>query len=90
MTTALEGVNGEQHALTALYPRERHGTHCTGGWVGLRASLYGSKISPPPGFDPRTVQPLASRYTEYATRPAVKCIAYVTILCVTVMSIELL
>ena len=24
------------------------------------------KISPPPGFDPRTVQPVASRYTEYA------------------------
>ena len=28
------------------------------------------KISPPPGFDPRTVQPVASRYTDYATRPA--------------------
>ena len=26
-------------------------------------------ISPPPGFDPRTVQPVASRYTDYATRP---------------------
>ena len=25
------------------------------------------KISPPPGFDPRTVQPVASRYTDYAT-----------------------
>ena len=24
------------------------------------------KISPPPGFDPRTVQPVASRYTGYA------------------------
>jgi hypothetical protein len=23
------------------------------------------KISPPPGFDPRTVQPVASRYTDY-------------------------
>ena len=22
-----------------LYPRERPGTHCTGGWVGLRAGL---------------------------------------------------
>jgi hypothetical protein len=22
-----------------LYPRERHGTHCTGGWVGPRAGL---------------------------------------------------
>jgi len=27
------------------------------------------KISPPPGFDPRTVQPLASRYTDWATGP---------------------
>ena len=26
-------------------------------------------ISSPPGFDPRTVQPLACRYTDYATRP---------------------
>jgi len=25
------------------------------------------KISPPPRFDPRTVQPVASRYTDYAT-----------------------
>ena len=24
------------------------------------------KISPPPGFDPRTVQPVGSRYTDYA------------------------
>ena len=24
---------------------------------------------PPPGFDPRTVQPVASRYTDYASRP---------------------
>jgi len=27
------------------------------------------KISPPPGFDPRTVQSVASRYTDYANRP---------------------
>jgi hypothetical protein len=27
------------------------------------------KISLPPGFDPRTVQAVASRYTDYATRP---------------------
>ena len=27
------------------------------------------KISPPPGFDPRTVQPVVSRYTDYVTRP---------------------
>ena len=27
------------------------------------------KSRPPPGFDPRTVQPVASRYTDYATWP---------------------
>jgi len=27
------------------------------------------KIAPPPGFDPRSVQPVASRYTNCATRP---------------------
>ena len=34
MTTTLEGVRGQRHAPAALYPRERHGTQCTGGWVG--------------------------------------------------------
>ena len=29
------------------------------------------KISPPPEFDPRTVQPVDSRYTDWATRPTV-------------------
>jgi hypothetical protein len=27
------------------------------------------KISPPPGFNPQTVQPVGSHYTDYATRP---------------------
>ena len=27
------------------------------------------KISPPPGFDPRPVHLVGSRYTDYATRP---------------------
>jgi hypothetical protein len=30
------------------------------------------KISLPSGFDPRTVQPVASRYTDYATRPTIR------------------
>jgi hypothetical protein len=59
----------------SLPPRERPGTHCTGGWVGPRAGLdRWGKISPPPtGFDPWTVQPVASRYTDYATRPTCVC-----------------
>ena len=36
------------------------------GWAS--GPLQVRKISPPPGFDPRTVQPVASLYTDYATR----------------------
>ena len=43
--------------------------------MGLRAGLdrFG-KSRPPPGFDPRTVQPVGSRYTDYATRPVGKIV----------------
>ena len=58
------GVSGQQHAPAALYPRERPVTHFTGGCVGHRAGLDGGKISSPPGFDPQTVQPVVSRYTD--------------------------
>ena len=34
-----KGMSGQRHAPAALYPRERPGTHCTGGWVGSRAGL---------------------------------------------------
>jgi len=34
MTASLEGVSGQPHAPAAIYPRERPGTHFTGGWVG--------------------------------------------------------
>jgi hypothetical protein len=58
------GVGGQHHAPAALTP-ERPGTHWIGGWVGPRTGLDGcEKPRPQPGFDPRTVQPLASRYTD--------------------------
>ena len=64
------GMRDQLHAPPVLYPRKRPGTHCTGGWVGPRADLDRcGKSRPPPGFDPRTVQPVASRYTDWATRP---------------------
>jgi len=50
-------VSGQQHAPAALYPRERPGTHFTGGWVGPRDGLDGQKISSPPGFDPGPSNP---------------------------------
>jgi hypothetical protein len=51
--------------LRSLYHRERPDTYFTGGWVGPRAGLdVCQKSRPPPGFDPRTVQPIASSYIE--------------------------
>jgi len=52
-----KGVSGQQHTPVALYPRERPGTHFTGGWVGPRAGLDWQKISSPPGFDPGPSSP---------------------------------
>ena len=66
LISALVLVGSQRHVPRAL-PPERPGTHCTGGWVGRRAGLDGCGISRSPlGFDPRTVQPVASRYTDWA------------------------
>ena len=64
LTSALDGVGGQGHAPAALPPGKRPGTHCTGGWVGPRAGMDGCGKSPSPGFDPWTVRPVASRYTD--------------------------
>jgi hypothetical protein len=61
-------VGGQRHAPAAL-PRERSGIHCKGGWVGRSDRVR--KISPPPGFDSQTVQPVAGRYTDYAIPPLI-------------------
>ena len=53
-----------------LYPQGKSGTHCIGDWVCSRAGLDGcEKSRPPRGFDPRTVQTVASRYIDW-TIPA--------------------
>jgi hypothetical protein len=57
-------VGGQRHAHGALPPGSIPGTHCTGDWVGPRRGLHGSRKSWPLGFDPRTVQPIASRETD--------------------------
>ena len=60
-------VRGQRHAPAALYPRERPTTNFTGGWLDPRADLdrCGKSRAPPhPGFDPRTVQAVASHYTD--------------------------
>jgi len=43
-------VRGQLHALAAPYSQERPGTHCTGGWVGLRADLDWCGKSRPTGI----------------------------------------
>jgi hypothetical protein len=40
------GVRGQRRTPAAL-PRERHSTHCIGGWVGPRAGLDGCGKSRP-------------------------------------------
>jgi len=60
-------MSGQRHAPAALAPGKRPVTHCLGGWVGPRSGLDGCRKSRlPPGFDPRIVQPVASRYTDRA------------------------
>jgi hypothetical protein len=64
-----EGEGGQHHALTALPPVKT--------WYPLYRRLGGpqarsgrvQKILPSPGFNPQTVQPIASRYTDWATWP---------------------
>jgi len=57
-------VGDQRLALAALPSGKRPGTHCTGGWVGPRAGLDGWGKTPSLGFDPRTVPPVESRYTD--------------------------
>jgi hypothetical protein len=58
------GVGGQRHAPTVLplgktqYPLYRRlgGPASQSGWVWI--------FLPPPGFDPRTIQPVVSHYTD--------------------------
>jgi hypothetical protein len=59
-------VSGQRYAPAALPPgKTRYPLYRT---LNGPQGRYGrvQKISPPPGFDPQTVQPVASRYTDWA------------------------
>jgi hypothetical protein len=66
LASALDGVGGQRHTPPALPPektqyplyRRLDGPQGWSGWV--------RKMLHPPGFDPRTAQPVASRYTDWA------------------------
>jgi hypothetical protein len=65
LTSALDW-GGQRHAPAALPTEKRPSTHCIEGWLNPRAGLDGcGKSCPPPGFDPPSVQPVASRYTDW-------------------------
>jgi len=51
------GVDGPRHISAALPAAKRPITHFIGGWIG-------AEKPPSPGYDPRTVHPVASRYID--------------------------
>ena len=60
------GMSGQRHLPDALPPgKTRYPLYRRLGVPQGRSGRV-RKISPPPGFDPRTVQSVASRYTECA------------------------
>ena len=59
------GVGGQRHASATLPPGKKRYPFL-GGWVGPRSGMEEcGKSRPTPGFDPRTVQSVASRYTSF-------------------------
>ena len=58
------GVGGKRHALAALPPgKTRYPLYRRLGGPRGRSGLV-RKISPPPGFDPRAIEAVASLYTD--------------------------
>jgi hypothetical protein len=63
MTSALDGMSGQRHALAALYPGERApGIGWTGVWVGLRAVL--DTEASESNLDRQIVQSVVRHYTD--------------------------
>ena len=66
------GVGGQHHALAALPPgKTRYPMYRSLGGPQSRSGRV-RKISPPPGFDLQTVQPVASRFTDWAIPAATR------------------
>jgi len=70
LTSALVGVDGQRHTPAGLLPgKTQYPLYRRLGGPQGRSGRVG-KIYPSPGIDPRTIQPVASRYTDYTTRPS--------------------
>ena len=65
-------MSGQRHAPAARY-HEKDPVPIVqeAGWAPGPVWTGTENLAPPPGFDPRTIQPVASRYTDYATRPTI-------------------
>jgi hypothetical protein len=71
-------VRGQRHASAALYP----GKYTVpivqkADWASGPVCAGAESLASPPGFDPWTVQPAASRYTNHDTRPTKRGIAVI-------------
>ena len=63
------GVSGQHHTSAALPREKRRDTHCTEGLGGPQGrSGRVRKILPRLGFDPRTIQAVASHCTDWDVR----------------------
>ena len=83
-------VAGQHHAPAALLPEKtRYSLYRRlGGPQGRSGRVW--KISPPPEFDPPTVQPVASRYTNHAVPAAISlCSADILMLACVVLTLLL-
>ena len=62
----LDGVSSQRHSPAALLPKKNRYLlyRRLGGPQGRSGQVR--KILLPPGFDPRTIQPVTSRYTDCA------------------------
>jgi hypothetical protein len=66
LTSAVDGVGGKRHPTAVLSPgKTRYPLYRRLGGPQWRSGPV-RKMSPTPGFDPRAVQPVASRYTNCA------------------------
>jgi len=62
LISALDEVGDQRHNSIAVPLEKRHFTHYTDGWPQGRSERVW-KISPPPGLDPGTAQPVATQST---------------------------
>ena len=72
LTSALDGSEWSIHTPVPLPPGKNHYTR-SGGRVDIRAGMYGfaeGKLLPLMGFEPRTIQLLASRNTDFIPSPS--------------------